>query len=116
VLAEVNREREQFLAAQRGVLGEAGGEGGARLFDHIEANYADAVRLLATARSARFDGTATLFVAEKTLPPGMDVTQTLGRFVEGLEVQRLDCAHVDIISPAMLAQVGPMINRALKAL
>ena len=116
VLAEVNREREQFLAAQRGVLGEAGGEGGTRLFDHIEANYADAVRLLATARSARFEGIATLFVAEKTLPSGMEVTQTWGRFVTGLEVQRLDCAHVDIISPAMLALVGPMINRALKAL
>ncbi|WP_263261279.1 enterobactin synthase subunit F [Pseudomonas sp. RIT-PI-S] len=116
VLAEVNREREQFLAAQRGVLGAVGGEGGSQLFDQIEANYADAVRLLATARSARFEGTATLFVAEKTLPAGMDVTQTWGRFVQALEVQRLDCAHVDIISPTLLARVGPMINRALKAL
>ena len=116
VLAEVNREREQFLAAQRGVLGEAGGEGGARLFEQIEANYGDAVRLLATARSVHFAGTATLYVAEKTLPLGMDVNQTWGRFVDKLAVQRLDCAHVDIISPVMLAQVGPMINRALKAL
>jgi enterobactin synthetase component F len=116
VLAEVNRERGQFLAAQRGVLGTAVGEGGSVLFDQIEANYADAVRLLATARSARFEGRATLFVAEKTLPAGMDVTQTWARFVQGLDVQRLDCAHVDIISPLMLAKVGPMINRALKGL
>ncbi|HCB2821906.1 TPA: enterobactin non-ribosomal peptide synthetase EntF, partial [Klebsiella pneumoniae] len=59
VLAEIDREREAFLAAQQG---QASGE----LFSAIEGNYADAVRLLTTAHSAKFDGKATLFVAEKT--------------------------------------------------
>lgn len=115
VLAEVDREREQFLAAQRDVEGAAGGEGG-ELFGMIEGNYADAVRLLATARSARFDGEATLFVAERTLPEGMDVQRSWSRFVERLRVHRLDCAHVEVISPASLAVLGPMVNRALRGL
>ncbi len=58
MLAEIAREREAFLAAQQG---QASGE----LFSAIEGNYADAVRLLTTAHSAKFDGKATLFVAEK---------------------------------------------------
>ena len=57
VLAEIAREREAFLAAQQG---QASGE----LFSAIEGNYADAVRLLTTAHSAKFDGKTTLFVAE----------------------------------------------------
>jgi enterobactin synthetase component F len=63
VLAEIAREREAFLAAQQG---QASGE----LFSAIEGNYADAVRLLTTAHSAKFDGKATLFVAEKTRQRG----------------------------------------------
>lgn len=63
VLAEIDREREAFLAAQQG---QASGE----LFSAIEGNYADAVRLLTTAHSAKFDGKATLFVAEKTRQEG----------------------------------------------
>jgi enterobactin synthetase component F len=115
VLAEVDREREQFLAAQRDVEGEGGGEG-SELFGTIEGNYADAVRLLATARSARFDGEATLFVAERTLPAGMDVRHSWSRFVERLRLHRLDCAHVEVISPASLALLGPLLNQALRAL
>jgi enterobactin synthetase component F len=64
VLAEIAREREAFLAAQQGQASE--------LFRVIEGNYADAVRLLTTAHSAKFDGKATLFVAEKTRQAGMD--------------------------------------------
>ncbi|WP_416424938.1 enterobactin synthase subunit F [Pseudomonas sp. App30] len=116
VLDEVNRERELFLAAQQGLQDAAMAAGGGGMFDDIEANYADSVRLLATARSSAYSGEATLFVAEKTLPEGMDVQQTWGPFVGSLKVHRLPCAHVDIISPASMAQVGPLINRALKGL
>ena len=116
VLDEVNRERELFLAAQQGLQDAAMAAGGGGMFDDIEANYADSVRLLATARSSAYSGEATLFVAEKTLPEGMDVQQTWEPFVGSLKVHRLPCAHVDIISPASMAQVGPLINRALKGL
>lgn len=59
MLAEIERERQAFIAAQQG-------QGSSELFNAIEGNYADAVRLLTTAHSARFDGKATLFVAERT--------------------------------------------------
>ncbi len=74
VLAEIDREREAFLATQQG---QASGE----LFSAIEGNYADAVRLLTTAHSAKFDGKATLFVAEKTRQEGMDPQVVWGPWV-----------------------------------
>ncbi|XNM88428.1 hypothetical protein ACLK18_03430 [Escherichia coli] len=65
MLAEINREREAFLAAPAGKLLDG------VLYPPIEGNYADAVRLLTTAHSVPFDGKATLFVAERTLQEGM---------------------------------------------
>ena len=106
VLAEINREREAFLAAQQG---QTSGE----LFAAIEGNYADAVRLLTTAHTVPFDGKATLFVAEKTLTPGLDPHQAWAPWVNELEVYRQDCAHVDIISPAAFEKIGPVLKEIL---
>lgn len=107
VLAEINREREAFLAAQQG---SASGE----LFSTIEGNYADAVRLLTTAHTQHFDGKATLFVAEKTLPAGMDPANTWAPWVRELDIYRQDCAHVDIISPQAFTHIGPVLAELLK--
>jgi enterobactin synthetase component F len=104
VLAEIERERQAFLAAQQG---QASGE----LFSAIEGNYADAVRLLTTARSSAFDGKATLFVAERTRT--MDPHQAWAPWVGELEVYRQDCAHVDIISPQAFEQIGPVLKGIL---
>ncbi|TXV72430.1 enterobactin non-ribosomal peptide synthetase EntF [Klebsiella quasipneumoniae] len=106
VLAEIAREREAFLAAQQG---QASGE----LFCAIEANYADAVRLLTTAHSAKFDGKATLFVAEKTRQEGMDPQVVWGPWVGELEVFSQNCAHVDIISPPAFEAIGPVVREIL---
>ena len=106
VLAEIAREREAFLAAQQG---QASGE----LFSAIEANYADAVRLLTTAHSAKFDGKATLFVAEKTRQAGMDPQVVWGPWVGELEVFSQNCAHVDIISPHAFEAIGPVVKEIL---
>ncbi|EIY5049595.1 TPA: enterobactin non-ribosomal peptide synthetase EntF [Klebsiella quasipneumoniae subsp. similipneumoniae] len=106
VLAEIAREREAFLAAQQG---QASGE----LFCAIEANYADAVRLLTTAHSAKFDGKATLFVAEKTRQAGMDPQVVWGPWVGELEVFSQNCAHVDIISPQAFEAIGPVVKEIL---
>ena len=104
VLAEIERERQAFLAAQQG---QASGE----LFSAIEGNYADAVRLLTTAHSSAFDGKATLFVAERTRT--MDPHQAWAPWVGELEVYRQDCAHVDIISPQAFEQIGPVLKGIL---
>lgn len=106
VLAEIDREREAFLAAQQG---QASGE----LFSAIEGNYADAVRLLTTAHSAKFDGKATLFVAEKTRQEGMDLQVVWGPWVGELEVFSQNCAHVDIISPQAFEAIGPVVREIL---
>ncbi|WP_368843303.1 enterobactin non-ribosomal peptide synthetase EntF [Klebsiella quasipneumoniae] len=106
VLAEIAREREAFLAAQQG---QATGE----LFSAIEGNYADAVRLLTTAHSAKFDGKATLFVAEKTRQAGMDPQVVWGPWVGELEVFSQNCAHVDIISPQAFEAIGPVVREIL---
>ena len=106
VLAEIARERETFLAAQQG---QASGE----LFCAIEANYADAVRLLTTSHSAKFDGKATLFVAEKTRQAGMDPQVVWGPWVGELEVFSQNCAHVDIISPQAFEAIGPVVKEIL---
>lgn len=106
VLAEIAREREAFLAAQQG---QASGE----LFCAIEANYADAVRLLTTAHSAKFDGKATLFVAEKTRQEGMDPQVVWGPWVGELEVFSQNCAHVDTISPQAFEAIGPVVREIL---
>lgn len=106
VLAEIARERETFLAAQQG---QASGE----LFSAIEGNYADAVRLLTTAHSAKFDGKATLFVAEKTRQAGMDPQVVWGPWVGELEVFSQNCAHVDIISTQAFEAIGPVVREIL---
>ncbi|EKZ6412800.1 enterobactin non-ribosomal peptide synthetase EntF [Klebsiella pneumoniae] len=106
VLAEIDREGEAFLAAQQG---QASGE----LFSAIEGNYADAVRLLTTAHSAKFDGKATLFVAEKTRQEGMDPQVVWGPWVGELEVFSQNCAHVDIISPQAFEAIGPVVREIL---
>lgn len=106
VLAEIDREREAFLAAQQG---QASGE----LFSVIEGNYTDAVRLLTTAHSAKFDGKATLFVAEKTRQEGMDPQVVWGPWVGELEVFSQNCAHVEIISPQAFESIGPVVREIL---
>lgn len=104
VLAEIERERQAFLAAQQG---QASGE----LFSAIEGNYADAVRLLTTAHSAKFDGKAMLFVAERTRT--MDPLVAWSPWVGELEVYHQDCAHVDIISPQAFETIGPVLKGIL---
>lgn len=104
VLAEIERERQALIAAQQG-------QGSSELFNAIEGNYADAVRLLTTAHSSRFDGKATLFVAERTRM--MDPQAAWAPWVGELEVYSQDCAHVDIISPQAFEKIGPVLREIL---
>ncbi len=107
MLAEINREREAFTAAQQGSTST-------ELFTTIEGNYADAVRLLTTAHSVPFDGKATLFVAERTLQEGMSPERALvavdsgaGYLSSGL------CACGYYLSGGRLKKIGPIIRATL---
>ena len=72
------------------------------------------MKLLAAGRTPRFDGMATLFVATRTLPEGWDVEGCWVPFLAGLEVHPVDCAHEDILAPATLEVVGPMLAELLQ--
>ena len=111
VLAEVDREREIFMASQR----TRAGEDMTAMFDTISANYASAVRLLGTATSARYGGKATLFVAEKTRQPGMDAAQCWAPYIGQTEVISVPCAHAEIFAEEVFALIGPELDRVLSA-
>lgn len=106
VLAEIERERAAFMSAQQG-------QGSTRLFETIEGNYADAVRLLSTARSTRFEGDATLFVAERTVTPGLNPYEAWAPWTRALDVYSVDCAHVEIIAPQAFEVIGPVLREIL---
>ncbi len=106
VLAEIERERAAFVSAQQG-------QGSTRLFETIEGNYADAVRLLSTARSTRFEGNATLFVAERIVTPGLNPYEAWAPWTRALDVYSVDCAHVEIISPQAFEVIGPVLREIL---
>jgi len=112
VLEEVERERQAFMASQRTQAGEEMAE----MFDTISANYANAVRLLATARSAVFHGKATLFVAEKTRQPEMNAAISWAPFLPDTEVIPVNCCHAEIFAPAVFDEIGPQLARRLSVL
>ena len=111
---EVAREQAQFMASTEEesdpqLLAEK-----AAMFNTIVANYKDAVARLSMAKTARFDGKATLFMAQKTVPEGMDVPGTWAPFVGELEIWPLNCEHADILSADSLTALGPLLDRLLR--
>lgn len=102
-MADTQAEDDPQLRAER-----------AAMFGNIVANYQDAVRLLSSARSSRFAGEATLFVATRTLPADMDVDATWAPYVSKLTQHLQPCEHADILSPASLENLGPLLNRLLR--
>ncbi len=111
---EIEKERALFMNASKDALDSALAKEKAEMFGHIMRNYEDSVRLLATARTALYPGAATLFVAKRTLPPGMDVQETWRPYVGQLHVVEVDCAHTDIVSPRSLQALGPILNDLLR--
>ncbi len=110
---EVAREQADFMAATEDERDALLREEKAAMFNTIVANYKDAVARLAEARTPRYAGKATLFIAERTVPAGMDVAASWAPFVSELEIWPLDCEHADILSAASLKALGPLINRLL---
>jgi amino acid adenylation domain-containing protein/non-ribosomal peptide synthase protein (TIGR01720 family) len=107
-LTEVEREREQFMEASEETLDDK-----SAMFEAIVANYKDAVRLLSQARTPRYEGSAVLFVATRTLPAGWDARASWAPYLQSLQVHELDCAHEDIVSPLSLETLGPLLDKVL---
>ncbi|WP_188262523.1 non-ribosomal peptide synthetase [Azospirillum tabaci] len=109
------REQEQFLTdALADVMDEALRREKVEMFGHIFGNYKDAVRVLSKACTPVYDGELTLFVAEKSIPPDIDPEGSWTGRVGRLSVHRLShCSHEDIIAPASLRIVGPLLDRVI---
>ncbi len=113
--AEVAREEAEFMAANIDDGDPLLQAEKAAMFRDIVANYRDAVLRLSAATSDRFDGEATLFVASKTLPEGMDVAACWAPYLRDLAIHRLPCEHMDILSPESLVELGPLLNTVIAA-
>ncbi|WP_414501300.1 amino acid adenylation domain-containing protein [Zymobacter sp. IVIA_12111.31 C1] len=114
VLREIERERERFMTIAADLAPQNGQQD--TLFDDIGQNYADAVRLLSTTRTDRFNGTVTLFAATESLPEGWNVREVWAPYVGELCVHPLPCRHVDIIAPGTFEQLGQLIRQSLQVM
>ncbi|RLQ88556.1 non-ribosomal peptide synthetase [Notoacmeibacter ruber] len=110
------REQEQFInEAMADVMDDDFRREKEEMFGHIFENYNDAVTLLSSATTPDYEGRLTLFAAGKSVPPGIDPDRCwLGR-VGDLSVHRLPhCSHEDIMSPASLEILGPLIDTLIR--
>jgi thioesterase domain-containing protein len=113
---EVEREKAQFMETSEDTLDEQMTVERDAMFADIVKNYADSVALLSKAKSQRYHGKAVLFVADKTVPEGMDIQATWSPYVDVLEEHHFDFAHEDILSPEALVVLGPVFNQLMSAL
>lgn len=106
------REQEQFINdAMADVMDDEFRREKEEMFGHIFDNYRDSVSLLSKARTPRYDGHMTLFAAGRTLLPGLDPERCWTGRVGRLSIHRLPhCSHEDIVSPASLEILGPLLN------
>jgi thioesterase domain-containing protein len=111
---EVEREKEQFMNVSGDVLDQQMEKERDTMFADIVKNYADSVTLLAGAKSKRFKGKAVLFVADNTVPEGMDIQATWAPYVDELEEHHFEFAHEDILSPEALVSVGPVFKKLIE--
>ena len=110
------REQEQFINdAMADVMDEEFRREKEEMFGHIFENYRDSVALLSKASTPDYDGHMTLFVAGKSLLPGIDPERCWTNRVGGLSIHRLaHCSHEDIVSPASLEILGPLLDALIR--
>ncbi|MCF3639292.1 amino acid adenylation domain-containing protein [Rhizobium sp. TRM95111] len=111
------REQEQFINdAMADVMDDDLRREKEEMFGHIFDNYRDSVRLLSRATTPDYDGHVTLFVAGRSVPPGIDPDRCWLDRVASLSVHRLShCSHEDIVSPASLEILGPLLNALVES-
>ncbi|WP_407977308.1 amino acid adenylation domain-containing protein [Brucella pseudogrignonensis] len=118
--AEANRgaerEQEQFINdAMVDVMDDAFRREKEEMFGHIFENYRDSVALLSKARTPQYDGHVTLFVAGKSVPPGINPETCWNKHTASISIHRLPhCSHEDIVSPASLEILGPLLNTLIE--
>ncbi|MET9599093.1 amino acid adenylation domain-containing protein [Streptomyces sp. NPDC006459] len=72
------------------------------------------VRLLSRSRTLRYRGDVLFFTASRSTPAQEAPGLVWPEYLEGrLQEHVLDCSHDDLMSPAVLAEIGPVLARAL---
>ena len=106
------REQERFINdAMADVMDDEFRREKEEMFGHIFENYGDAVTLLSKATTEPYEGHVTLFVAGRSMLPGIDPEGVWRHRVGGLSIHKLaHCSHEDIVSPASLEILGPLLD------
>jgi len=112
---EIEREKALFLNANN-IQDDELSQARLTMFNDIEANYADSVRLLSSATTGRFKGEANLFIAQQTLPQHYDVDTHWLPYLDGLQKHHFDASHEDMISPENVAEVAIKLKTMLDKL
>lgn len=110
------REQEKFINdAMADVMDDDFRREKEEMFGHIFENYGDAVSLLSQATTEPYGGHVTLFVAGKSMLPQIDPEGAWKHRVGRLSIHRLaHCSHEDIVSPASLEILGPLLNALIE--
>lgn len=76
----------------------------------------DCVRLLSRSRSRHYRGDVLFFTAARTTPADETPALVWPPYLDGrLEEHVLDLGHDELMSPAALGEIGPLVARALAA-
>ncbi|MFJ6483569.1 amino acid adenylation domain-containing protein [Streptomyces sp. NPDC091682] len=111
--ADAPVDRAQAVGAIRDSQGLLAGFDEALLGAIVDTNV-HCVRLLSRSRTLRYRGDVLFFTASRSTPAAEAPGLVWPAYLDGrIEEHVLDCSHDDLMSPAVLAQIGPVLARAL---
>ncbi|MGZ9928641.1 amino acid adenylation domain-containing protein [Streptomyces sp. NC-S4] len=106
-------DRAEAVGAIRDSQGLLAGFDEALLGSIVDTNV-HCVRLLSRSRTLRYRGDVLFFTASRSTPAAEAPGLVWPAYLDGrIEEHVLDCSHDDLMSPAVLAQIGPVLARAL---
>ncbi|MGW4852576.1 thioesterase domain-containing protein, partial [Streptomyces sp. NPDC004288] len=108
--------REEAVAAIRDSQGLLAGFDEDLLRSIVDTNV-HCVRLLSRSRTRRFDGEVLFFTASRTTAPEDAPATVWPAYVSGGLVEHvLDLGHDELMAPQALAEIGPVLDAALRAI
>ncbi|MFD9517173.1 amino acid adenylation domain-containing protein [Streptomyces sp. NPDC059979] len=108
-------DRAEAVGAIRDSQGLLAGFDEALLGAIVDTNV-HCVRLLSRSRTRRYRGDVLFFTASRSTPADEAPGLVWPAYLDGrIEEHVLDCAHDDLMSPGVLAEIGPVLARALAA-
>ncbi|MFF3089795.1 amino acid adenylation domain-containing protein [Streptomyces nojiriensis] len=106
-------DRAEAVGAIRDSQGLLAGFDEALLGAIVDTNV-HCVRLLSRSRTPRYHGDVLFFTASRSTPAAEAPGLVWPAYLDGrIEEHVLDCSHDDLMSPAVLAEIGPVLARAL---